>query len=212
MDASALFTFLGLSIVVIATPGPDTTLTVRNTLIGGRSAGTFTAFGVSMGQVTWSVGTSLGLVAVLLASKPIFQTLKLVGAAYLVYLGVRSLRAACQCSPIADYAVARGARTSLARSAALRQGILNNLANPKMAVFFASVLPQFASPGDGMLSRLLLLGVVFSVLTFLWLTAYAVAIARAGRLFRGSRVARVVEGVAGLTLICLGVQVATEER
>ena len=63
-----------------------------------------------------------------------------------------------------------------------------------------------------MLSRLLLLGVLFSVLTFLWLTAYAVAIARAGRLLRGSRVARVVEGVAGLTLIGLGVRVATEER
>jgi threonine/homoserine/homoserine lactone efflux protein len=212
MDASALLTFLGLSIVVIATPGPDTALTVRNTLIGGRSAGTFTALGISMGQVAWSVATSLGLVAVLLASKPIFQTLKLVGAAYLVYLGIRSLLAACQRSPLSDGVVARGAGTSLARFTALRQGIINNLANPKMAVFFASVLPQFAPPGDGMLSRLLLLGVLFSMLTFLWLTAYAVAIARAGRFLRGSRIARVVEGVAGLTLIGLGVRVATEER
>jgi threonine/homoserine/homoserine lactone efflux protein len=212
MDATALLTFLGLSIVVIATPGPDTALTVRNTLLGGRTAGTFTALGVSMGQVTWSVATSLGLVAVLLASKPIFQTLKLVGAAYLVYLGIRSLLAACHRSPLSDGVVARGAGTSLARFTALRQGIINNLANPKMAVFFASVLPQFAPPGDGMLSRLLLLGVLFSVLTFLWLTAYTVAIARAGRLLRGSRVARVVEGVAGLTLIGLGVRVATEER
>jgi threonine/homoserine/homoserine lactone efflux protein len=212
MDASALLTFLGLSIVVIATPGPDTALTVRNSLVGGRSAGTFTALGVSMGQVTWSVATSLGLVAVLLASKPIFQTLKLIGAAYLVYLGVRSLLAACQRSPLADGAVDPAAPTSLARFSALRQGILNNLANPKMAVFFASVLPQFAPPGDGMLSRLLLLGVVFSLLTFLWLTAYAVAIARAGRLLRGSRVAQLVEGVAGLILIGLGVRIATEER
>jgi threonine/homoserine/homoserine lactone efflux protein len=212
MDATALLTFLGPSIVVIATPGPDTALTVRNTLLGGRSAGTFTAWGVSMGQVTWSVATSLGLVAVLLASKPIFQTLKLVGAAYLVYLGIRSLLAACQRLPLSDGVVARGAGTSLARFTALRQGIINNLANPKMAVFFASVLPQCAPPGDGMLSRLLLLGVLFSVLAFLWLTAYAVAIARAGRLLRGSRVASVVEGVAGLTLIGLGVRVAIEER
>jgi threonine/homoserine/homoserine lactone efflux protein len=212
MDASVLLTFLGLSMVVIATPGPDTALTVRNTLLGGRSAGTFTALGVSMGQVAWSVATSLGLVAVLLASKPIFQALKLVGAAYLVYLGVRSLLAAYEPSPVSEGAVGRGAGTSFARFTALRQGIINNLANPKMAVFFASVLPQFAPPGDGMLSRLLLLGVLFSMLTFLWLTAYAVAIARAGRLLRGSRVARVVEGVAGLTLIGLGVRVATEER
>jgi len=212
MDASVLLTFLGLSMVVIATPGPDTALTVRNTLLGGRSAGTFTALGVSMGQVAWSVATSLGLVAVLLASKPIFQALKLVGGAYLVYLGIRSLLAAYERSPVPEGAGGRGAGTSLARFTALRHGFINNLTNPKMAVFFASVLPQFAPPGDGMLSRLLLLGVLFSVLTFLWLTAYAVAIARAGRLLRGSRVARVVEGVAGLTLIGLGVRVATEER
>jgi len=212
MDASVLLTFLGLSMVVIATPGPDTALTVRNTLLGGRSAGTFTALGVSMGQVAWSVATSLGLVAVLLASKPIFQALKLVGGAYLVYLGIRPLLAAYERSPVPEGAGGRGAGTSLARFTALRHGFINNLTNPKMAVFFASVLPQFAPPGDGMLSRLLLLGVLFSVLTFLWLTAYAVAIARAGRLLRGSRVARVVEGVAGLTLIGLGVRVATEER
>src|SRR5262245_11839650 len=161
MDASALFTFLGLSIVVIATPGPDTALTVRNTLLGGRSAGTFTALGVSMGQVTWTVATSVGLVAVLLASKPIFQTLKLIGGAYLVYLGVRSLFAACQRAPRTEGVVGRSAGTSLARSTALRQGIINNLANPKIAVFFASVLPQFAPSGDGMLGRLLWLGVLF---------------------------------------------------
>jgi len=212
MDASALFTFLGLSIVVIATPGPDTALTVRNTLVGGRSAGFFTALGVSMGQLTWSIATSLGLVAVLLASKPIFWAIKLGGAAYLVYLGVRSLLAAGQCLPRLDGVIARGAGTSRARFTALRQGTINNLANPKMAVFFASVLPQFAPPGHGMLGTLLLLGVLFSVLTFLWLTVYAVAIPRAGRLLRASRVARIIEGVAGLTLIGLGVRVATEER
>jgi len=212
MDASVLLTFLGLSIVVIATPGPDTALTVRNTLLGGRRAGTFTALGVSMGQIAWSVATSLGLVAVLLASKPIFQTLKLIGAAYLVYLGVRSILAAWQRPPRSEGVVARSAGASLARSTALRQGIINNLANPKMAVFFASVLPQFAPSGDGMLGRLLWLGVLFSMLTFFWLTAYAVVVARAGRLLRGSRVARAVEGVAGLTLIGLGVRVATEER
>ena len=212
MDASALFTFLGLSIVVIATPGPDTALTVRNTLLGGRSVGTFTAMGVSMGQVAWSVATSLGLVAVLLASKPIFQTLKLIGAAYLVYLGIMSLLTACRRGPRPEGIMRRRAGTSLSRSAALRQGIINNLANPKMAMFFASVLPQFAPPGDGMLGTLLWLGVLFSMLTFFWLTAYAAAVARAGRLLRESRVARVVEGVAGLTLIGLGVRVATEER
>src|SRR5262245_45645586 len=140
MDASILLTFLGVSIVVIATPGPDTALTVRNTLLGGRSAGTFTALGVSMGQVAWSVATSLGLVAVLLTSKPIFQMLKLIGAAYLVYLGSMSLLAACKGTLRSEGAERRREGTALARFTALRQGIINNLANPKMAVFFASVL------------------------------------------------------------------------
>ena len=211
MDASVL-TFLGISAAVIVTPGPDTALTVRNTFLGGRHGGILTAVGVSAGQVIWSVGTSLGLLAVLLTSESVFHALKLLGAAYLGYLGVQSLRSAFRGGPPRGSEPPRDARGRLGGLAAFRQGFLNNLANPKMAVFFASVLPQFAPPGDGMLTRLLLLGVVFSVLTFLWLTAYAVAIARAGRLLRGSRVAQVVEGIAGLTLIGLGVRVATEER
>ena len=89
---------------------------------------------------------------------------------------------------------------------------MNNLANPKMAVFFASVLPQFAPPGHGMLSVLVLLGMVFSVLTLLWLTLYAVVIARAGEFVRGSRVRRAIDGTAGVALIGLGVSVATEGR
>ena len=87
MDASFL-TFLGISAAVIATPGPDTALTVRNTFLGGRPGGIFTALGVSLGQVVWSVATSLGLVALLLASEPLFHALKLLGAAYLIYLGL----------------------------------------------------------------------------------------------------------------------------
>jgi len=212
MDTPLLLTFLGLAIVVIATPGPDTALTVRNTLLGGRSAGVCTALGVSLGQLVWSVATSLGLVAVLLASKPIFQALKLVGASYLVYLGIRSLLAAARRSPHAEGAGDGGPTASRDRWAALRQGVINNLANPKMAVFFASVFPQFAPRSDGMLSTLLLLGVLFAALTCLWLSLYAALVARASRLIRGSRVGRAVDAVAGVTLIGLGLRVATEQR
>ena len=81
-----------------------------------------------------------------------------------------------------------------------------------MAVFFASVFPQFAPRGDGMLITLLWLGILFSALTCLWLTIYAVVIDRARRLVRGSRIGRVAEGIAGLTLIGLGLRVAAEER
>ncbi len=211
MDASFL-TFLGLSAVVIATPGPDTALTVRNTFLGGRRGGIFTALGVSVGQVVWSVATSLGLIAVVLASKPVFQALKFAGAAYLVYLGVQSLRAACRRRAPPDADLERGAGAGLAGFTAFRQGVINNLANPKMAVFFASVLPQFAPVGYGMLSALLLLGVLFSVLTFLWLALYAAIFARASLFVRGSGVERAIDGAAGTALIGLGVKVAIEEH
>src|SRR6266567_8048753 len=174
MDAS-LLTFLGTSAAVIVAPSPDTALTLRNTFLGGRHGGILTAVGVSAGQVVWSVGTSLGLLALLLTSESVFQALKLLGAAYLGHLGVQSLRSAFHGRSPRGSEPPRDARAQLGGLAAFRQGLLNNLAHPKMAVFFASVLPQFAPPGHGMLSVLVLLGI-----TFLWLTLYAVVIARAG--------------------------------
>jgi threonine/homoserine/homoserine lactone efflux protein len=211
MDAS-LLTFLGISAAVIVAPGPDTALTVRNTFLGGRHGGILTAAGVSAGQVVWSVGTSLGLLAVLLTSETVFHAVKLLGAAYLAYLGVQSLRSAFRDGSPRGSEPPRDARAGLGGLAAFRQGLLNNLANPKMAVFFASVLPQFAPPGHGMLSVLVLLEVVFSILTFLWLTLYAVALARAGEFVRGSRVRAAIDGTAGVALMGLGLSVATEGR
>src|SRR6266700_8364035 len=93
MDTSFL-AFLGISLLVIATPGPDTALTVRNTLLGGRRGGGFTAAGVAVGQMIWALATSAGLVALLVASEPVFEAIKWLGAAYLVWLGVQSLWAA----------------------------------------------------------------------------------------------------------------------
>ena len=209
MDASFL-AFLGLSAAVIATPGPDTALTVRNTVVGGRRAGVFTAIGVAAGQIVWAVATSVGLIAVVLASEPVFHGLKLVGAAYLIFLGAQSLHAAFRGGPMPT--VARGGTNRVGAFTAFRQGVVNNLANPKMAVFFASALPQLAPAGGGMLSALLGLGLLFSVLTLVWLVLYAVVVARAGEVIRGSRAARVIEATAGAALIALGLKVAFEKR
>ncbi len=206
----SFLTFLCFSAVVIVTPGPDTALTVRNTFLGGRQGGILTALGVSVGQVVWSIATSLGLVTLLLAFEPIYQTLRLLGAAYLIYLGVQSLRSAFRNNLLPGIERKCGAGARLNGFKAFRQGVINNLANPKMAVFFASVLPQFAPTGHGMLSALILLGFVFSILTFLWLTFYSVIINRVGQFVLGSRAGRIIDGSAGLTLIALGVKVATE--
>ncbi len=208
MSASFL-AFLGISILVIVTPGPDTAITVRNTLLGGREGGIATALGVSTGQMIWAMATSLGLVALLLASEPVFQAVKLAGAAYLIWLGVQSLLGAWR-GTAPDQSVAGSPR--LAPVVAFRQGVINDLGNPKMAVFFASVLPQFAPEGQGMLSGLVALGLVFSGLTFVWLAAYAAAVSAAGSLLKRSGIRRVIEAVTGTVLVALGLRLATEQR
>ena len=209
MDGSFL-TFLGVSIVVIVVPGPDTALTIRNTVRGGRAPGIGTALGVSTGQLIWAVATSVGLVAVLLASEPVFRAVRLAGAAYLIWLGLQSLRAATAARGPAPTGETAGGR--LSSRAAFVHGIVNNLGNPKMAVFFASVLPQFTAPGHGMVSALVLLGIVLSLLTFVWLAAYATVLSTADRLLRASRLHRLVEAVSGTVLIGLGVKVAADAR
>ena len=194
--------FLGVSAVVIVTPGQDTALTIRNTLLGGRRIGVRTAFGVSAGQAVWALATSAGVAAVLQASEPAFVAVKLAGAAYLVFLGLQTLVPALR---------PRGAMPKASpRGRPLRQGLLSNLGNPKMAIFFTSLLPQFATgPSFG---ALLLLGLVFSSLTLVWLTTYSFAVAKAGDFLRRSRVRRAIDGLTGVVLVALGLRLAAEQR
>jgi threonine/homoserine/homoserine lactone efflux protein len=199
--------FIGISLIVIVTPGQDTALTIRNSLVGGRRAGIATAAGVVSGQAVWTLATSAGLAALLVASEPAFVALKLVGAAYLVYLGLEALRGALLGRPLPT-TDAGSARTA----AAYRQGVLSNLGNPKMAVFFTSLLPQFTPAGQASFWALLLLGLTFCALTLVWLSGYAVAVAKAGDILRRSRVRRALDGLMGAVLVALGVRLATAER
>jgi threonine/homoserine/homoserine lactone efflux protein len=211
MGAAELAAFLGVSAVVIVTPGQDTALTIRNTLRGGRSGGVWTAAGVVTGQLAWAVATSAGLAAVLLASQPAFTALKLVGAAYLVYLGVASFVSAVR---------SRGSNSGRAEPGgtprmpparrAYRQGLLSNLGNPKMAVFFTSLLPQFVSAPEASFWTLLPLGVLFGAMTFVWLGAYAVAVARARAVLERPALRRFFDAVTGVVLVALGLRLAAE--
>jgi threonine/homoserine/homoserine lactone efflux protein len=199
---AGLLAFLGVAVVVIVTPGQDTALTVRNTLAGGRRAGVRTAIGVATGQAVWALAASVGVTALLVASEPAFVALKLAGAAYLIYLGVQALLAALRRRPPAHETMAATGGHEL------RQGLLSNLGNPKMAVFFSSLLPQF---GDSF-ATLLGLGLLFCALTLTWLTAYAFALARAGDVLRRPRVRRAIDAVTGTALVALGVRLAAVDR
>jgi threonine/homoserine/homoserine lactone efflux protein len=195
-----LIAFLGVSAIVIATPGPDTALTIRNTLMGGRRAGIFTALGVSSGQAVWTLATAAGIAALLAASEPAFLVVKIAGSAYLVWLGLQAILAAV-----------RGRERPTvreARSSSYQQGLLSNLGNPKMAAFFPSLLPQFG----GSFSLLLALGLTFCLMTLAWLTAYAVVVARAGDFLSRSAIRRWIEAVTGAVLVALGFRLATERR
>jgi threonine/homoserine/homoserine lactone efflux protein len=231
--------FLGVSAVVICVPGPDTALTVRNALAGGRRCGVATAAGVAIGQAVWTLATGVGIAELIQASEPAFLAMKAVGAAYLVALGLQSLWTAAGIrfpgrlgSPTGGPGGAgwgsgargtgrtgeggthpgagtRGPRMRPGRG--LRQGVVSNLANPKMAAFFLSLLPQFASPEQGA-GRIVGLGLVFCVMTFGWLGLYSVVVDRARAVLSRSWVRRVLDGVSGVVLVGFGARLALQQR
>lgn len=202
MELGQYAAFIGISLLVICTPGQDTALTIRNTLLGGRRGGVATAFGVAAGQATWTVATSAGLAVLLMASAPLFFAVRLAGAAYLVYLGLRSLIRAYRGSAQAPAAHTPG-RT------AFFQGLLSNLSNAKMVAFFIGLLPPFAGPHPSFV-LLLALGLNFCLLTLAWLVAYAFAVERMGGWLRRSAVWRALDAVLGSVLVALGFRLSQE--
>jgi threonine/homoserine/homoserine lactone efflux protein len=201
--------FLAVSAVVIVTPGPDTVLTVRNSLAGGRRAGMCTGAGVSAGQVIWALLTAAGMAVLLAGARPAFDAIQIAGAVYLMFLGFCSAFAAARRRPAGNPPEARRPGRLRPRTA-FGQGVLSNLGNPKMAVFFASLLPQFAGPGGAPPAVTLAFGLAFSAMTLAWLAGYAAVAARAGHLLRKPRSQRVLSGICGLALAGLGIWLATE--
>jgi len=199
--------FVGIAALVIVTPGQDTALIIRNSLLGNRRSGVFTALGVSTGQCAWAVATSAGIAAVIVAFEPAFVALRVFGAAYLFFLGAQALLSAARKRPVSQRDRVPSGRSARAR-VAFRQGLVSNIGNPKMAVFFTSLLPQFGHS----FAALLALGLLFAAMTLVWLTAYAFAVARAGDVLRRPKVRRLIDAVVGLVLVAFGVRLATERR
>ena len=199
-----LASFLAVSALVIVAPGPDMALVARNALVAGTRGGILTSLGAVTGLVIWTLAASVGIAALLRASEPAFLALKVVGATYLVVLGVQALRAAWRRDESPGPPRTRSRRL-------YRQGLVSNLGNPKIAVFFTTFLPQFAPSGSSFFT-LLALGLVFCAMTLAWLAGYGVVVARAGDVLRRPRVRRALEGVTGAVLIAFGVRLATEHR
>jgi RhtB (resistance to homoserine/threonine) family protein len=202
-----LLPFLALSVLLILIPGPDTAVVTKNALVGGRRSGVFAAVGVSVGLTIWTAAAAFGIAALLRASAVAFLALKLAGAIYLIWIGVRMLRARDFMTGAAD-----GTERPRQSAKALRQGLLSDLGNPKIAVFFTSFLPQFVDSKGPAFASLLMLGGIFAVLTLLWLAIYAIVVGHASAVMRRPAVRKALDRFTGVVLIGFGVKLAFEHR
>jgi threonine/homoserine/homoserine lactone efflux protein len=202
--------FMGVAAFILITPGPDTALVTKNALIYGRRAGLATSLGVAAGLLLWTLASALGIAAVVHASATAYETLKLIGGGYLVWLGIQALRTAGRHAAAPTRGQVAPRRLDAGRG--FRQGLISNLANPKIAVLFTSLLPQFIAGGQRVLLPFLVLGGLFAVMTLAWLGGYALMAAKAGGLLTRPRVRASLDRVTGLVLIALGLRLATESR
>lgn len=205
-----LLVFIGVAAIVIVVPGPDTAVVTKNVLVHGRRAALGTSLGVSAGLSVWTVAAAVGVASVVRASAVAFTVLKLIGALYLLWLGLQALRAARH--PESDGRTATPNKPAMGARGGFRQGFLSDLANPKIGVFFTSLLPQFVDPGHAVLVPFLVLGAVFVLMTALWLLVYCLIAARAARTLQRPRVKAAMDRVTGVVLIGLGLRVAIEHR
>ena len=199
---SQLMPFVGTAILIALTPGADTALVVRNALVAGPVSARRTALGSSTGLLVWGAASACGVAAVLNASAAVFSAVKLAGALYLVWLGLKAIR----------HAGAREASGRAPGGSPFRQGLLCNLLNPKAGIFFTALLPQFVSPDDPALLVALLMTAIAAATSLGWLSVYATVVPRAGDVLRRPPVRRALDRVTGVVLIGLGLRLASTRR
>ena len=203
-----LYAFGGVAALLTIIPGADMALVTRNVLAVGRRRAMLTIVGICAGCVIHATASALGLSAILATSATAFNVVKTLGAGYLIWIGIQSIRES------ADTAAPRQAtdESKRARLGPFLQGFLTNILNPKVAVFYLTFLPQFISPGEPVLRRSLFLASIHIAMGFVWLTAYAWFIDRVGAVLTRPRVKMWLERVTGGILIGLGARLAWERR
>ncbi len=201
--------FVGIAALLTVTPGADMALVTRSAVSAGRRPAFFTTLGICTGLLVWATVSALGLAGLLETSATAYDTLKLAGAAYLIGLGAVSLWRARRDPTALPEDAAPVSRRSVQ---AYRQGLLNNLLNPKIAVFYSSFLPQFVGPDDPVLATSLLLAAVHAVMGVAWLTGYAWALTQLGAVLRRPRVRRGLEAFTGTVLVGFGLRLALASR
>ena len=199
-----LLAFVGVSVAVVLIPGPDMALVARNVMRHGRSAGFATSIGICTGIGAWAVAAGLGVATLLATSATAFMALKLAGAAYLIYLGISTLRG--RDAPVA----AGGNGVGLPGHRAWVQGLLSALLNPKLGVFFLTLLPQFVAPGEPAAERMLQLAILFDSIGLAWLLLYSAVLGAVGAALGRPGPRRFMRWLTGTILVGLGARVAFE--
>lgn len=207
VDFQSYLMFLAASVALILVPGPAQALVIAHTLSGGRRPGALTAVGLNVGTLFHTATAALGLSAILATSAMAFAVVKYVGAAYLIYLGIRALR--CRASPSVSSVPPGSSRRST-----LGQAIATGILNPKVALFFLAFLPQFVDPLRGpVLAQFLILGVSMALLDTLYELALVCLVSgMRERYLRSPRLAAWQNRVSGVVLLGLGLRLAAQQR
>ncbi|MER7011232.1 LysE family translocator [Saccharopolyspora sp. NPDC000359] len=208
MSAGTFTAFALVALVGVLTPGLDTMLVLRHSLLGGRRAGVAAFLGINLGCLVWGTASIAGLTALLTASQLAYDVVRVAGAAYLLWLGGSALWKSLprnQSPQPADLPVA-----STGGWAALRAGLTTNLLNPKVGVFYISLLPQFLPAGPAAFAWGPLLVATHISIGLLWSTALVWAAGRARALFQRRRVRAWLDRITATVLVGLGIKLAVE--
>jgi RhtB (resistance to homoserine/threonine) family protein len=206
--------FTGIAAILTLTPGADTMLVMRNVIARGQRAGMLTTLGICSGLFFHATLSALGLSLILVRSAAIFEIVKLVGACYLILLGGQSLWRALHLSTskISDTQQPNAREQTKAGPRSFMEGLLTNVLNPKVAIFYLAFLPQFISPGDSVFGKSMLLAGIHFTLGITWLSLVTIFLGRMRGLLNRPRVQRAIEATAGVVLIAFGARLAFERR
>jgi threonine/homoserine/homoserine lactone efflux protein len=202
-----ILAFTAAAGVLTLTPGLDTAMILRTATSGGARKGVAAALGISLGLFAWGVGAAFGLTALLMTSKLAFLVVKWVGAAYLLYLGVKLL--AKPRKALAMEAVEVGARP---QPNAFQRGFLSNILNPKVGVFYITFLPQFIPPGMNVAAFSILLTSIHVVLGLAWSAVLISLTVPLGRFLQTPRVVRALDRLTGCVFVGFGLKLALTEH
>lgn len=204
------FPFLLAISVLTMSPGVDTILVMRNAAMGGWRLGFLTSLGICMGLFAHATLSALGLSVILLGSAGLFTAFKLVGAAYLVYLGVQALFSALK--PVGMTFSDKQLSNPLTAWGSFRQGILSNVLNPKPIIFYMAFLPQFIDPSYSALTQSFFMASLHFIIAMVWQTFLALMVYKARVWLARPKVALVLDSLTGVLLVGFGIKLALSQR